>query len=275
MKTRLIRSHFLLIGGMAASLISFPQAGGAQCAEVWQNLYRGCLGPDRIGMTVIHEGNTIEGGHYFYQKYLRDIPLTGSLVGCRITLSEPSRAQFHLDFVFNEGHQPCDFEHTVGMHGTWTSADRALSHTVALDGTEIDPGAGNGRRYGDVTGESDDAFEARVQSFLQAVLRGDETAAVRFVSYPLRANLGNGKARYLQNPTELLAVWNKLFSPPMMAKLRTVLPHDMFVKDGMAMLGDGEWWFDAKGIAVLNQDSTSYLLASSARAACPQSKDER
>jgi hypothetical protein len=36
-----------------------------------------------------------------------------------------------------------------------------------------------------------------------------------------------------------------------------VLPHDMFVHEGMAMVGDGEAWFDAKGLAVLNLTSGS------------------
>jgi hypothetical protein len=36
--------------------------------------YEGNLGENRVGITIIHEGIEIDGGHYFYRKYLKDIP---------------------------------------------------------------------------------------------------------------------------------------------------------------------------------------------------------
>lgn len=44
----------------------------------------------------------------------------------------------------------------------------------------------------------------------------------------------------------------------MIAKLQAALPHDMFVHEGMAMIGDGGAWFDSKGLAVLNLPSGKY-----------------
>jgi hypothetical protein len=103
--------------------------------------------------------------------------------------------------------------------------------------------------------ESDAAFEGRVQSLIRAVLRHDKATASRLISYPLRVNGPGHRQTEFHGFTDVLAAWNDLFTPAMLAKLQTALPHDMFVHEGMAMVGDGEAWFDAKGLAVLNLPS--------------------
>ncbi|MFY9725074.1 MAG: hypothetical protein WAJ87_06240 [Bryobacteraceae bacterium] len=169
-------------------------------------------------------------------------------------MTEPGGGTFHLRFVGNgsEEGRALDFENSIGMDGIWTSADGTRTYPVSLRGTLIRQGADSGHRYSDVTSGSDAAFEGRVQSCFRAILRGDKTTAVRFISYPLHASFPNRKSRVYRNSAEVLAAWNDLFPPAMVAKLREDLPHDMFVHDGMAMLGNGEAWFDAKGLADLN-----------------------
>ncbi|HXE15478.1 MAG TPA: hypothetical protein VN633_25365 [Bryobacteraceae bacterium] len=58
--------------------------------------------------------------------------------------------------------------------------------------------------------------------------------------------------RTIKNAAQLVSAWDSIFTPAFLAHLRDDLPHDMFVHQGMAMLGDGDVWFDAKGAAVLN-----------------------
>jgi hypothetical protein len=219
------------------------------------------MGKNRIGMTVIRQGNQIRGGHYFYQKFLKNIPLTGSIEGSQITLEEPGLGTFHLHFVGNgsKGGRPLDFENSVAMDGTWMSVDGVRSYPVSLHGTTIRNGAEAGHLYGGVTNETDDAFEKRVQSFFRAVLSGDRATAARFISYPLRANFANGTTKSFRNSAEVLATWNDLFSPAMMTRLQEALPHEMFVHEGQAMTGNGEAWFNAKGLAVLNVPPASDL----------------
>ena len=55
------------------------RVSGAQQEELQRWQYEGNLGESRIGLTLILAGNRIDGGHYFYQKFLRDIPITGSV----------------------------------------------------------------------------------------------------------------------------------------------------------------------------------------------------
>lgn len=255
MKKRTLRIlSQLLFAALASSMLLFAQAPRVQKDNVIRHQYQGSLGPYRIGLTVVRRGNKIEGGHYFYQKFLRDIPISGSVIGSHISLTELGGDQFDLHFVGNgsEGHEPLDFENSIGMEGTWKSADGTRSYPVSLRGTTILEGTDSESRYITVTNESDAAFEARVQSFFRAILRGDKTTAVRFISYPLLVNFSNGTNKKFRNSAAVLSAWNDLFTPAMTEKLQRDLPHDMFVHNGMAMLGNGEAWFDAKGLAALN-----------------------
>ena len=252
-----VRSIGLLVAVMVTSLGTPTPLSGQHQAELVLHQYEGNLGDARIGLTVKREGNKIVGGHYFYQKFLRDIPITGSTENSHITLAESGGGTFHLHFVGNgsEKGQPLDFDNSVGMEGTWTDATGKKTYIVSLRGTTIGDRADEGHRYRDVTNESDAAFEGRVQSLVRAVLRNDKAAAARLISYPLRVNGPGQQHRAFRNSADVLAAWNLLFTPAMLAKLQVALPHDMFVHESMAMIGDGEAWFDAKGLAVLNLPS--------------------
>jgi hypothetical protein len=243
--------------GIASMMVLLAHVQARQSNELEQHQYEGNLGKNRIGMTILRKGNRIDGGHYFYQKFLKDIPITGSVKDTQITLMEDGGGTFQLHFVGNgsAGDHPLDFENSIGMDGTWKSADGTRLYPVSLRGTLIRPGADNVHRYSDVTSESDTAFESRVQSLLRAVLHGDKNTAVRFISYPLNVNFPNGKMRKFRDSTEILAAWNDIFTPAMISELQGDLPHDMFVRNGMAMLGTGEAWFDAKGLATVNLPS--------------------
>jgi len=213
--------------------------------------YSGTLGQSRIGLTVEVENGRAIRGHYFYQKYLKDIPLTAKQKKGMLLLKEAG-GEFKLHFKGNgsEGHAPLTFENSIGLGGTWTSADGIRSLPVSLSGQTILAKSKDGRRYSDVTSESDAAFEKRVQAFYRAVLAGKRAEAARYVSYPLRVN---GKhMRTIKNAAQLVSAWDSIFTPAFLMRLHEDLPHDMFVHQGMAMLGDGDVWFDAKGAAVLN-----------------------
>jgi hypothetical protein len=239
---------------LAATLLGFCAVlSSQQKNELVHHQYEGKLGSSRIGLTVTREGNNIKGGHYFYQKFLRDIRITGSAQGSHVTLVEEGGGTFSLDFVGNgsEGGKPLDFENSIGMKGTWTSKDGSRNYEVSLRGSTIRE-ADNRPRYADVTKETDTEFEKRVQSLVGAVLHGDKAAAARLISYPLAVNGSKREHWRLRTSAEVLAAWDDLFTPAMTAKFESALPHDMFVHQGMAMIGDGEAWFDDKGLAVLN-----------------------
>jgi len=218
-----------------------------------QHQYQGTLGSSSIGMTIVRVGNTIKGGHYFYRKYLEDIPLTGTEQDSTVTLREPGGGTFHLHFTGNgsNGTAPLDFENSIGMEGTWTRPDGLHTDRVLLRGTAIEYGNPDDR-YASITSAPAAVFEKRVQSLVRAVLAGDRTTAIRFISYPLSVNLANGERKRCHTPAEVLAAWDEIFTAALVEDLRKDLPHDMFVHEGAAMLGNGEAWFDAKGLSTVN-----------------------
>lgn len=106
------------------------------------------------------------------------------------------------------------------------------------------------RWYADVTNDSDAAFEARARRFVEAVIRGDRAGAAGAVSYPLRVNARH--TRSIRNRAALLAAWNSIFTSAVLANLRDAMPHEMFVRNGQAMVANGTVWFDGKGASVVN-----------------------
>lgn len=221
-------------------------------APVTRVTFAGTVGQSRIGMVLlINAAGTVTGGHYFYAKDLKDIPLKAGTQGSGLILYESEGGQFALRFKGNgsEAGKPLDFNNSIGMEGRWLKGDS--SYPVALQMQGSTRGPANARWYEDVTSESDAAFEARVQSFYKAVIAGDRTTAARYVNFPLRINQ-NGKSRTIHSAAELSAQWNQIFTPSCIDAFKKAIPHDMFVRNGQAMLGDGVAWFGSKGVDSIN-----------------------
>lgn len=250
---------------LAVSLLgAVPGQAGTMGAERYSLVgLAGTVGHSRVGMTLyLQTDNAISRGHYFYVHYLKDIPLTGAFLDGQVTLKEAGGATFQLHFKGNgsEGGKPLNFTNSVGLEGTWTKGSQKLPVTLNFTGTEELPvkvGTGgmsmvaSGRRYESVTSESDSAFEAKVHRFWRSVLAGKKQEAALYVSFPLRINQG-GKSRKISSAQELTAQWSQIFTPAYLSALRAAVPHDMFTRNGQAMLGDGVAWFDAKGAVALN-----------------------
>jgi hypothetical protein len=212
----------------------------------------GTVGTHGVGMALtIDGGSKFDIGHYFYNSQLKNIPLTGSVDGKTVTLTEPGGGVFHLTMKGNggAGGEGTSFETSTEFDGTWTQGAQTLPVKLGMDTAYA--GAPSAHRYQDVTTESDVAFEARVKRFLDAVLAGDKQTAAATVSYPLAVNgPPNLKVR---NAAALIADWSRIFTPKMLAALRTAVPHEMFVHEGQAMVAGGAAWFDAKGATALNE----------------------
>jgi hypothetical protein len=219
---------------------------------VSRETFTGKVGESRIGMTLlVNAKGTIVGGHYFYANDLKDIPLRVGTQGSGIILFAPEGGQFALRFKGNgsEAGKPLDFHNSIGMEGRWMKTDS--SYPVKLQMEQSRQGPANSRWYEDVTSESDADFEARVQSFYKAVLAGDRATAARYVDFPLRVNR-SGKRHLVKTAAELSAQWGQIFTPACIDAFRNAMPHDMFVRNGQAMLGAGVAWFGAKGAQVIN-----------------------
>lgn len=221
-------------------------------APVSRVTFSGTMGQSRIGMTLlVNSSGAVTGGHYFYAKDLKDIPLTAGTQGTGMILYGAEGGQFSLRFKGNgsEAGEPLGFQNSIGMEGRWMKG--ASSYPVVLHTEHVTQGPAHARWYEDVTPESDAAFEAEVQAFYKAVLSGDRAAAAHYVKFPLRVNKA-GKNHIVHSAAELSAQWKQIFTPACMDAFRKAIPHDMFVRNGEAMLGDGLVWFGPKGAQTIN-----------------------
>jgi hypothetical protein len=221
-------------------------------AELTQIVYDGTLGPAHIGLTLlVKSNNTVAGGHYFYAKYLTDIPLTGALQPSTLVLQGNDGGGFALKFIGNgrEGAQALNFDNSVGLEGTWSMDGKTLPVKLSMRGRSTV--SASGRWYEMVTDDTDAEFEARVQGFYKAALAGDRAAAARYISFPLRVN-HNGTSRIVLSASELAAQWDTIFTPAYLAALKNDLPHDLSIVRGQAMLGAGDAFFSSKGATALN-----------------------
>ena len=211
----------------------------------------GKIGAYPVGMQLtVRDHRDFASGHYFYVKTLADIPLTGRMEGDVLTLREPGGGAFRLHLVSNASAQGqvLTFYNSTGLAGTWTQGAKILPVEIGFS-TSYD-GPPRARHYGEMTDEPDTVVEARAGAFLKAAVRGDRVAAANAVSYPLRVN-GN-RPKTIRGKAELVGQWNSIFTPSLVAALHEAVPHEMFVRNGMAMVGDGVVWFDAKGAKVIN-----------------------
>jgi len=217
---------------------------------------QGTLGPARIGMTLDLAGQTVgPATHYFYVAHLKDIPLSGSLAASEsgeflLTLKEADGGVFTLRYKDKGGH-PDKFLYTSNdLGGTWSKDGKDLA--VALTYVEgYDSGVPE-RLYADIVDESNDRFEARVRGFRDAVLASDAKEAGKFIRFPLRVNVKGQAPLMIKSSQQLQRQWKQVFSDQWLSDARAAVPHELFVRNGMAMLGNGLVWFGPKGAETIN-----------------------
>ena len=221
--------------------------------EVTSTEMHGTIGSFLVGLNYTVRNNTdLVTAHYFYASQLKDIQLKGTVLGETVNLKGEDGSIFHLHFVGNgsNGKDPLTFYNSVGLAGDWVLGPRTLP--VKLDGEYGTANPGH-RLYDSVTSRPDAEFEVMVQAARRAILMSDPELAAKYVHFPLTANMGR-KRLVLQTAAQLKSNWSRVFSEAFIAKLRKDIPHEMFVHEGQAMLGQGELWFDDKGLTVVNAE---------------------
>ncbi len=212
----------------------------------------GTVGPYRVGASItVQNCDVFVEGHYFYASALTDIPLTGTEDGPNLTLTEPGGGVFHLTLKDNGSDgagKPLTFYTSTALVGTWTLGAKTLPVKLGFD-FEL-PGPPDADIYHDVTDEPATAYEAKVQRFLKAAIAGDRDGAAAWVSWPLSVN--GKRAMTFKTRAALEAHWSEVFTPRLIAQLRTALPHEMFVHEGQVMVAGGSAWFGANGLTALN-----------------------
>lgn len=244
-----IRKNLARLMPVFLLLIPAGVSGHAHAADMREfNDYAGMVGDAPVGMTLSISGNKVaEGSHYYYRKYLKDIPLTGT-AGKDLHLAEPGGGVFVLHYVDNNA-APATAENSTGLVGTWSGNGR----TIPVKLTAEDGGSYVlGRRYADVTDKSDAEFEEPIKGLYDAAMAGRPADAARFVAFPLRVNTAARRFMTVRNASELQQKWNSIFSPGWLKALAAVSPHDLSTTNGQAMIGAGLAFFGDDGLEVVN-----------------------
>ena len=147
---------------------------------------------------------------------------------------------------FGSSPLPCEV-----ILGAWrrSGADTALPVLLGLDGGT----AGSVKsRYGAIGVRDAETLHRNAQAFWRAVQRDDRRAAAGLIRYPIRVDTTAGLRRYTA-AEQLLADYERIFTPGFRQAIARGLPRNMFVRDQGAMLGHGQVWFGADGrVTALN-----------------------
>lgn len=214
----------------------------------------GTLGSSRIGVVLVMQGVRVSAqSHYFYQKYLKDIPLTGSAAG-GFVLHEPGGGVFTLHFKGNgsENGKPLTYDNSIGLSGSWSAGGPPMP--VELGMSSVDGGM-PARWYGEVANignQSDAQFEARIAGFYHAVMSGDRAATARTVSFPLAVNWSATRHGSIATPAALAANWNVIFTSEWLGAAAKAIPRDLPIIQSQAMLGQGLAFLDGRGVTAIN-----------------------
>jgi len=234
---------------MAALVSSHAEAG-----KVYK--LTGTIGTTHVTMVLgVSDLKIDPSSHYFYDTELKDIPLTGTLVTAEggifiLHLKEPGGGTFSLQYQDSGAHPDRLLYTGNSLNGMWSQDGKKLP--VALTYVEGNDGGISERLYADIADESNEVFEARVRGFRDAVLAGDAKTAAKFTHFPLRVNLSSKQVLTIKSGQQLQSAWKQVFSDKWLADARAAVPHELFVRNSMAMLGNGLVWFGPKGAEVVN-----------------------
>jgi len=234
-----------------------PTLSWASCTKVqpgWLWNYEGHIdGQHRVRMTLVFGSSEITGV-YFYASQLKDIALRGRMLDAtRVELEEldaagQPTARFEAEFPemapeskFGTSPLQCEV-----IRGNWRKigADMALPVLLEMGGGT----AGSLKsRYGAIGVRDQEALHRNAQAFWRAVQRDDRVTAAGLIRYPIRVDTTAGLRRYTA-AEQLLADYERIFTPGFRQAIARGLPRNMFVRDQGAMLGDGQVWFGADGL---------------------------
>ena len=237
---------------LAPILLLCTHSTGGQAANLLDSMVMlGTIGSYPVGLNYTTRNHTeLMAAHYFYASQLKNIALTGKVNGEAVDLQGADGSTFHLHFIGNgsNGKNPLTFYNSTSMAGTWMMGTKSLPVTFSGGYSTANPGQ---RIYTDVTGKSDTEFEEIVQAARSAIIMGDRNKTAKYLAFPLRVNLKSGHIT-IGNAAQLQMQWSRVFPPALIEKLKSDVPHEMFVRNGEAMLGDGELWFADQGLVSVN-----------------------
>ena len=244
-----------------AFLLIFSSTLYAKENPDWEELnnYTGTIADNlKIGMTLVMTGKDVSGV-YFYNKWLRDIPIKGSTNNDgSIVLNEYDQngqlsgvfKGHSLDHVPEFGNQQTLTKYEV-IEGVWSNPDGVDSKPfrLVMDNATYRP-IGYGRYH--VAGFNNDKdVEMFAQNVWKAIIDTDKERVALMIAYPLNVQIGRKNVK-IKNKKSFIKNYEQIFYKNFYEKIKKTVPHNMFAKSSGVMLGNGEIWIGSrdKGIYV-------------------------
>jgi len=227
------------------------------CAAQQFWAFRAEIGKENTAMLVLHIDQKEVRGIYFYKRDLKDFPISGGFTSDR---------DFYLEDKDENGHPRIRFEMKYGlrrkdcasqyaiwecqndstgiMHNVQTGETLPISMHLeysvnGIEGVEM---------YGGAGGDDPAVVEKNAQGFYYAVLGDRRDDVAKYVSFPLRCG-GCKKPTLIKNRQQLLQRYSEIFTRKYVAAIAEGIPHHMFSNWRGIMIGNGEVWFNEKGLA--------------------------
>lgn len=223
-----------------------PAQGLCLDTSAWHD-FEGTVGAARIRLALRQAPDGSVQGSYFYTKYETVIPLRGALAGDELRLEE------HQDGRVNGVFLGTPIPGRDQVEGTWTSADGTKTYPFSLRLIGISGGQDGYREDASGQPEAPDRFAAALKKH---ILAGDRPGVAAKMAYPLRVGNIRGKPASIRTRNEFLALYEDVFTPEFVEKIRKAVPLHMFSNAQGIMFGDsGEIWIRT----VVGQDGAERL----------------
>jgi hypothetical protein len=222
--------------------------------------FKGTIGNKGVGLTLGAKkpagwkGKGPVCGYYFYNQSLQDIPLQSGKADVQgQTVFYELDAKGNRTAVFKCRYQKprlvsfFKIRPGIMMIGTWSHLNGSGSLPVRLEDVGSVEADGD-KRYAIAGVADDEALEAKVQKWRNAVLSGNKQLVASMIKYPISISV-NAKHRDLVNAAQLIANYDAVFTSDFVSSIRSAVPHNMFARADGVMLGEaGDVWFDSNGM---------------------------
>ena len=202
-------------------------------------LYTGRIGVRHVRATLAFHRNDVNG-EVSAAAGFTDIAVRGDLNGRRLRLHSPGAKR---TLLFSGRFATCE-----ALAGTWIDPQSGERRQMRLYEDAALPDTSLAHRYATAGARNDTLVDANVRAFRAAVLRGDRSAVIALIGYPLRVNFAPHALIY-RNAAALRNAYNDIFTPKVRAAIGAAVPADLFARDQGIMLGGGVVWFNRSGRA--------------------------
>lgn len=218
----------LIISGTLTSFAQVLQTGA------WAT-FHGKIGTSYYQLSLFLFKDSTVKGNYVLNQTSQKVLLTGAIKGNSLNLHAVKQENLSLNGrVTSANRQDGDV-----YSGTFIDATKKTTVPFKFVFGQLVYGEYN-HMYSDLFG-TDDEIENYAAKVKQAIIASDKEWVASNIFYPF-AHSGIKGHSVIANKKQMLAYYDKIFTPALKELLKKDMTTNLFTKDSKVMLGDGEIW---------------------------------